>query len=138
MRIDFQTEPSQYRHWKIRVEGPRAELVRDVDEAGDLRARLAKYHDHVEAAFRGWNDAWLDPGFESWDLTAFLPGISLPLLLLQGVEDPYGTPRQIETAAARVSGPVESHLLPGCRHAPHLEKPEETLAAIQGFLTGRI
>ena len=36
MRIDFQTEPSQYRHWKIRVEGPRAELVLDVDEAGGL------------------------------------------------------------------------------------------------------
>ena len=36
MRIDFQTEPSKYRHWKIRVEGPRAELVLDVDEAGGL------------------------------------------------------------------------------------------------------
>lgn len=105
-------------------------------DSGDLRARLAKYHDHVEAAFRGWNEAWLDPGFESWDLTEFLPGISLPLLLLQGAEDPYGSPRQIETAAAEVSGPVESHLLPDCRHAPHLEKPEETLAAIQSFLTG--
>ncbi len=36
MRIDFQTEPSNYRHWKIRVEGRVAELTLDVDEAGGL------------------------------------------------------------------------------------------------------
>ncbi|MCG8593756.1 MAG: 2,3-epoxybenzoyl-CoA dihydrolase [Kiloniellales bacterium] len=36
MRIDFQTEPSRYRHWKLRVEGPVAELILDVDEAGGL------------------------------------------------------------------------------------------------------
>ena len=36
MRIDFQTEPSRYRHWQLRVEGPVAELILDVDEAGGL------------------------------------------------------------------------------------------------------
>ena len=36
MRIDFQTEPSRYRHWRLRVEGPVAELILDVDEAGGL------------------------------------------------------------------------------------------------------
>jgi pimeloyl-ACP methyl ester carboxylesterase len=30
-------------------------------EQGDLRQRLAKYHRDVDVAFRGWNDAWLDP-----------------------------------------------------------------------------
>lgn len=107
-------------------------------ETGGLRGRLARYHHDVEAAFRGWNDAWLDPGFESWDLTEFLPGITRPLLLLQGAEDPYGSPRQVETAAASVSGPAEVHLLPDCRHGPHLERPEETLAAIRSFLAGLI
>ncbi len=36
MRIDFQTEPSNYRHWSLRVEGRVAELTLDVDEAGGL------------------------------------------------------------------------------------------------------
>jgi benzoyl-CoA-dihydrodiol lyase len=36
MRIDFQTDPSRYRHWRIEVDGPRADLIMDVDEAGGL------------------------------------------------------------------------------------------------------
>jgi benzoyl-CoA-dihydrodiol lyase len=35
-RIDFQTEPARYRHWKLRCEGPIAHLVMDVDPAGGL------------------------------------------------------------------------------------------------------
>ena len=34
--IDFQTDPSKYRHWKIRYEGEVAYLSMDVDEAGGL------------------------------------------------------------------------------------------------------
>ncbi|HEY7300028.1 MAG TPA: 2,3-epoxybenzoyl-CoA dihydrolase [Xanthobacteraceae bacterium] len=35
-RIDFQTEPSRYRHWKLRVEGEAATLLMDVDEKAAL------------------------------------------------------------------------------------------------------
>jgi benzoyl-CoA-dihydrodiol lyase len=35
-RIDFQTDPSKYRHWKIEVDGEVATLVMDVDEKGAL------------------------------------------------------------------------------------------------------
>jgi benzoyl-CoA-dihydrodiol lyase len=35
-RIDFQTEPSRYRHWKLSVDGPVATLAMDVDPAGGL------------------------------------------------------------------------------------------------------
>ena len=35
-RIDFQTDPSRYRHWKLRFDGRVAELVMDVDPAGSL------------------------------------------------------------------------------------------------------
>jgi benzoyl-CoA-dihydrodiol lyase len=34
--IDFQTEPSRYRHWKLAVDGEVATLTMDVDEAGGL------------------------------------------------------------------------------------------------------
>ena len=34
--IDFQTDPSRYRHWKLRLDGPIAHLVMDVDPAGGL------------------------------------------------------------------------------------------------------
>ncbi|MEJ2014842.1 MAG: 2,3-epoxybenzoyl-CoA dihydrolase [Limibacillus sp.] len=36
MRIDFQTDPSKYRHWRIETDGERADLVMDVDEKAGL------------------------------------------------------------------------------------------------------
>ena len=36
-RVDYQTEPSRYRHWKLTVEGPTATLAADVDESAPLR-----------------------------------------------------------------------------------------------------
>src|SRR4249919_804097 len=35
-RIDFQTEPARYRHWKLDVDGDVATLLLDVDEKGAL------------------------------------------------------------------------------------------------------
>ena len=35
-RIDFQTDPSRYRHWKLKVDGDVATLLMDVDEKGGL------------------------------------------------------------------------------------------------------
>src|ERR1700716_3306356 len=35
-RIDFQTDPSKYRHWKLMVDGDVATLLMDVDEKGAL------------------------------------------------------------------------------------------------------
>ncbi len=35
-RIDFQTEPSRYRHWKLKIDGDIATLLLDVDEKGAL------------------------------------------------------------------------------------------------------
>ena len=35
-RIDFQVDPAAYRHWRIEIDGPRADLIMDVDEAGGL------------------------------------------------------------------------------------------------------
>src|ERR1700733_13469340 len=35
-RIDFQTEPARYRHWKLTVAGDVATLMMDVDEKGAL------------------------------------------------------------------------------------------------------
>ena len=51
-------------------------------------------------AFRGWNDSWLDPGFRDFDITACLPGIEVPILALQGADDPYGTEAQFHALQA--------------------------------------
>lgn len=103
-------------------------------ETGDLRARLARYHRNADIAFRGWNDAWLDPRFRDFDITSLLPGIQAPILALQGTDDPYGTPEQLRVLQAHVRAPVSIDLILGARHAPHLEAKDATLAAITAFI----
>ncbi len=36
MQIDFRTEPSRYRHWRLEFDGPVASLILDVDPAGGI------------------------------------------------------------------------------------------------------
>jgi pimeloyl-ACP methyl ester carboxylesterase len=102
-------------------------------EAGDLRAKLAKYHAHVDCAFRGWNGAWLAPAFQTWSIEKFVDRWRTPALLIQGAGDQYGTLAQIRAIETRTRAPVESLILPDCRHSPHLEKPQETLDAVAKF-----
>jgi pimeloyl-ACP methyl ester carboxylesterase len=102
-------------------------------ERGGLRERMARHHRDPDAAFYGWNDVWLHPDFPRWSIEDVLPAVTCPLLLVQGTEDQYGTLEQLDRIEAAASGPVERvHL--ACRHAPHLEAPEETLAAVAGFI----
>jgi pimeloyl-ACP methyl ester carboxylesterase len=103
-------------------------------DTGDLRARLARWHKDVDNAFRGWNDAWLDPDFRQWDITEPLAYIRVPMLIVQGEDDQYGTVKQIEAAERECYCPVEVALLPGAKHAPQREQPEATLAAITAFV----
>jgi pimeloyl-ACP methyl ester carboxylesterase len=100
---------------------------------GDLRTKLAKYHADVDNAFCGWNGAWLDPGFKAWNIEDFVGRWRVPTLLIQGVEDQYGTLAQIRAIGERSPAPVTSVVLDACRHSPHLERPEATLKAVAGF-----
>jgi pimeloyl-ACP methyl ester carboxylesterase len=104
-------------------------------ESGDLRARLSRWHADVDNAFNGWSGAWLDPHFRKWDITEFLAYIRVPVLIVQGQDDQYGTVRQIEVAQEECYCPVEVALLPGARHSPQREAPEATLKVISEFVT---
>ena len=98
-------------------------------ENGPLRQRLARYHRDVDTAFRGWNDAWLDPRFRDFDITRYLQRIHVPILALQGEDDPYGTDEQIRILEANVQAPITTRLIAGARHSPHLEVMDVTLTA---------
>ena len=102
-------------------------------ESGDLRQRLARWHQNVDAAFRGWNGAWLDPGFRAWDITDALAYIRVPVAIIQGVDDQYGTQRQIAVAEEQCYCPVEVTLLDGVQHAPQRESPDRVAQVIAEF-----
>jgi pimeloyl-ACP methyl ester carboxylesterase len=110
------------------------EEARQAYETGDLRARLARWHADVDNAFKGWNGAWLDPDFRKWDVTEQLAYIRVPILIVQGEDDQYGTVKQIEIAQQECYCPVEVALLKSAKHSPHREQPEATLATISDFI----
>ena len=101
----------------------------------DLARRLARYHgDKAESVFRGWAETWLRPGFRGWRMVDRLPAIDCPCLVIQGIDDMYGTRAQVEAITGGVAGPAEALLVPDCGHAPHLEAPAVVLPAIAGFV----
>jgi pimeloyl-ACP methyl ester carboxylesterase len=102
-------------------------------ETGGLRAKLARWHRDVDNAFCGWNRAWLDPKFRDWDISEYLAYIRVPVAILQGADDQYGTIRQIEIAQEECYCPVDVSVIPGAGHQPHREAPGATLDAISEF-----
>jgi pimeloyl-ACP methyl ester carboxylesterase len=100
----------------------------------DLKDRLARYHRDPEHTFRGWNEAWLDPGFADWNVGDVIDYLRIPVLAIQGREDEYGTLAQIAEIETRSYAPVEVVVLDDCRHAPHIDQPEAVLTAVTDFL----
>ena len=84
-------------------------------------------------AFWGWNRAWLDPGFRAWNLEEYLSGIRVPVLLVQGGDDDYGTLAQLDAIESGCPAPVQRLVLADCGHAPHRDQAERTLAAMAGL-----
>ena len=113
--------------------------IRSISEARQayhqrgLREKLARYHEDVDSAFLGWNDAWLSTAFRDWSIESELSSIRCPLLAIQGEQDEYGTLRQIND--------IKEHLphtqllaLANCGHSPHRDQPEVLMTAITEFI----
>jgi pimeloyl-ACP methyl ester carboxylesterase len=100
----------------------------------DLRDRLSRHHGgNVDVAFRGWNDVWLNPEFRAWNIEEYLAAVTVPILILQGELDEYGTWKQVEAIERQAGGPVEAMALAGCGHSPHREEPVRSLQAMAEF-----
>lgn len=107
----------------------------DAWRATDLPERLARYHGaKTGTLFDAWAETWLSPEFRSWNVEHLLPDVTAPCLVVQGVDDEYGTARQVEAIVGGVSGPARSLLVPDCRHVPHLQAGDRVLPAITKFI----
>jgi pimeloyl-ACP methyl ester carboxylesterase len=111
------------------------ERIKVAFETTDLREKLARRHGtNVDCAFWGWNGMWLDPAFRSFDIEHLLPAVGIPVLAIQGVDDEYGTLRQLDALVRGCSGPVERLVLDACGHSPHRDQRDETLRAMTQFI----
>lgn len=117
------------------AEGVSLDAIREARllyETGDLKHRLARYHDDVDCAFYGWNDVWLSEAFNTWNVSEVIDYFRVPVLGIQGRQDQYGTLKQLDEIEKRCYSPFERLIL-DCKHSPHLEKPDATLNAIAEF-----
>ena len=108
--------------------------IKTTYETTDLKAKLARWHKDVDNAFYGWNGAWLDPEFRGWDISEYLAYIRVPVMVLQGVDDQYGTLRQAESAQEECYCPFDLKIIAGAAHSPHREAPGPTLETIAQFV----
>jgi len=116
--------------------------IRDFDR-GDLKARLRRHHGaNTEALFARLVEVWTAkaPG-ESWGLEPLVARVRCPVLAIQGEDDEFFGPAQLETLAALVPGRVEAIRIAGSRHYPLHQARNDVLAAsirlVRGALASR-
>lgn len=100
----------------------------------NLKKKLSKYHKDPDVAFYGWNDVWLDDKFKNWNITNILKDIKIPILAIQGKDDPYGTLSQIEILEKNVKGKLNKLILNDCGHNPLIDKPKEVIVEVETFI----
>lgn len=101
---------------------------------GALRQRLQRHHAHVDDAFIGWADVWLDQDFSTWDIRPTLAAIQCAVLLIQGGADEYGTLAQLDAIERGIPRSAERLVIQNCGHSPHRDDPHRVLEAATRFL----
>ena len=99
----------------------------------DLKDALEKYHDDPDSAFWGWNDIWLQDAFREWSIEDEIEGICCPVLAVQGVDDEYGTLRQVRGIAQRLQQ-AEVIELSRCGHSPHRDQSDRLIDCVRHFV----
>ncbi|MBD3636722.1 MAG: alpha/beta hydrolase [Crocinitomicaceae bacterium] len=117
-----------------------AETIQGVKEArpwlkeGKMEG-LKKYHgNRYKEVFYAWNDIWLDPSFKNWDITNLLTNIKVPVLVIQGKNDNYGTLKQVNAIVSGVEGAVETLTPDNCGHAPFKEQTAIVMSKASAFI----
>ena len=82
----------------------------------------------IIAAAPAWAE---DPCAKFTDALAY---IRVPILIVHGADDQYGTLRQIEAAQEECYCPVDVAVLPGAGHSPHRDAPAVTLEKVSEFI----
>jgi pimeloyl-ACP methyl ester carboxylesterase len=111
------------------------EKIKTYFESTELEQRMQKYHgNHAGDVFRGWNDIWLEPEFRQWNICEFLESVDIPVLVMQGLDDEYGSAAQVDTVVELVKRPVTTRYYENCGHAPHARYEQEISREIARFI----
>ncbi len=96
---------------------------------------LMKYHgDKTEELFWAWAETWQTSWFRSWNIEYLLPSISIPLLVIQGENDQYGTLAQVDAIVSASSGKNRFQIVEDCGHIPHIDDPDTVLESMSASI----
>jgi pimeloyl-ACP methyl ester carboxylesterase len=84
--------------------------------------------------FMAWFNIWMSEEFRNWNIENALKSIPVPILVIQGEKDPYGTIKQVNSIVQNASGFVKELLLPNIGHAPHKESKLEVINHVTRFI----
>lgn len=112
------------------------EKIGGIFSASDMADRMKRYHDDPAETFAKWHGIWLRPEFRDWNIEACLADVAAPALLIQGLDDEYGTLEQLNRIEKTL--PVTCRLELGeCGHSPHRDRTSQVLQSIEEFLSDR-
>lgn len=119
----------------VYVEPAAVEGIGETDRSGDaLIARLDRYHDHARELYNAWRDIWTAADFADWNIEDEISGLAVPMLLVQGTDDEYGTLDQLDRIETAVAGRCERQVIEGAGHSPHLTHSDVVTAAVADFI----
>lgn len=102
--------------------------------SGQLLIALGKHHNQAALCFESWSSIWLSHSFKTWNIFQEVSQLQCPVLAIQGLQDQYGTMRQIDQIKAL--HPATTLLkLPQCCHAPHKDQSASVIQACSHFFT---
>lgn len=106
----------------------------------DMHKRMAKYHgENTESMFFGWANTWLAKDADKYDIIDEIKNINVPILTFQGVDDQYGTFKQIEAVKKNCkNAKVQVEWLKECGHAPHKDQEEYVVEKTVEFIFSKI
>lgn len=97
--------------------------------------RLRVYHGHkAQAVLDSWTESWLSEAFKNWSILEALSEISCPIMIFQGMQDPYANIKQAHAIKNVVHTECVLHLIDHCGHIPHQQQNDLVVARLKTFL----
>ncbi|UFS55596.1 alpha/beta hydrolase [Comamonadaceae bacterium M7527] len=98
-----------------------------------LRDALARHHQDADSLFACWSSVWLSEAFGQWDIRPMLSRIACPCVVVQGLDDPYGSNAHAESIRAAVPHTQLVYLQP-CGHEPHKDCAVQVVQALADLI----
>lgn len=122
----------------ITVNGIKAAL-NIYEKNNQLKEGLSKYHkEKTDSIFYAWANTWLTKDFFKWNIEYFLHKIKSPSLIIQGNQDEYGSPKQVNNIVRKTSAKSIPLMIDNCGHFPHKDQKKMVVQSAKKFIVDEV